>query len=240
MDERILSALEAMDLTPIEAKVYLTLVETGPCAAGELSRKAGVHRRLAYDATERLVAKGLVGHMTKNNRKYFEAVRPARLLEIIDERRNRVSEVVQQLDKRWQIAEAHQETLLFEGKRGLKTAFEDQLRAGKEILIVSSGINSYESLKYYFKWFDERRKKAKIPVKIIFEEQSRKTIPSIPLADIRFLPKEFMGPAAINVYGDNVTLVLWSERPLALIIRNKDMALGYRNFFNLLWKNAKS
>ncbi|MEK6822289.1 MAG: hypothetical protein AABY13_00545, partial [Nanoarchaeota archaeon] len=105
--------------------------------------------------------------------------------------------------------------------------------------IVSSGIVSYASLKWYFKWFDERRKKANVPVRLIFEDASRETLPRIPLAKIRFLPKQYMGPAAINVYGDNVALILWTEEPTAIVIRNKDMASGYRNFFDLLWKNAK-
>jgi sugar-specific transcriptional regulator TrmB len=233
------SVLSDEGLTPIEIKVYLALVDGGMCSAGELSRRAGVHRRLAYDATERLVAKGLVGHITKNNRKNFEAVRPDRLLEMVDERKKRLSEAVLTLQGRWNLTEAKQETLLFEGKQGLKTAFEDQLRTGKEILIVSSSAKSYETMRWYFKWFDERRKKAKVNVKVIFEESAKKTLGKIPLSQVRFLPEQFMGPAAINVYGDNVALVLWSEKPIAIVIRNKEMARGYQNFFELLWKTAK-
>lgn len=238
--ETLESTLSAAGLTPIEIKVYLALVDAGSCSAGVLSRKAGVHRRLVYDAVERLITKGLVGSITKNNRALFEAASPSRFLEIHDERRAALGKAVKQLDTRWLSRSEEQQTLLFEGKSGVKTALEDQLRAGKEILIVGSGIASFETMKWYFTWFDERRKKAKIRVRTIFEESARSTLPSIPLSSIRFLPKENMGATAINVYGDNVALVLWGEKPLAIVIRNKEMAAGYRKFFELLWNNAKA
>jgi len=239
-ESEIRATLEDAGLTPIEAKIYSTLVETGPLLAGDISKKAGIHRRLVYDATERLLTKGLLGKITKNNRKYFEAVRPDRLVEMLDERKERLKETVEQLNIRWHTAQEHQETLLYEGKQGLKTVFEDLLRERKEILIVGTGLKSYEMMNHYFKWYDERRKKLKIPVRIIFEETSRKSIPKVPLSQIKFLPEKYIGPTAIDIYGDNVALILWSEKPLALIMRNKEIADSYRNFFELMWKTAKN
>lgn len=237
--ETLENTLSAAGLTPIEIKVYLALVEAGACGAGELSRRAGVHRRLAYDAVERLLAKGLVGSIIKNNRALFEAAAPRRFLEFHDERRNALAGAVKQLDARWMTGAERQQTLLFEGKQGIKTAFEDHLREGKEILIVSSTL-SYDTLQWYWTWYDERRKKAKIPVKIIFDAAARGSLPAIPFATIRFLPAGYVGPTAINIYGDNITLVLWGDKPLAIVIRNKAMADGYRRFFDFLWKNAKA
>jgi len=138
-ESEIRATLEDAGLTPIEAKIYSTLVETGPLLAGDISKKAGVHRRLVYDATERLLTKGLLGTITKNNRKYFEAVRPDRLVEILDERRERLKQTVDQLNIRWHTSLEHQETLLYEGKQGLKTVFEDLLREKKRDIDCGNG-----------------------------------------------------------------------------------------------------
>jgi hypothetical protein len=44
----------------------------------------------------------------------------------------------------------------------------------------------------------------------------------------------------MNIYGDKVAIIHWSkERPFAILINEKDIAQGYRNYFELLWKGAK-
>ena len=46
-------------------------------------------------------------------------------------------------------------------QEGLKTVFEDQLSA-KEILILGASPKAYEVLQFYFKWYDQARRKKKI------------------------------------------------------------------------------
>jgi sugar-specific transcriptional regulator TrmB len=238
MDDSLLATLQRAGLTLIEAKVYVTLVERGQMLAGDIAKTAGIHRRLVYDATERLIAKGLVGHVTRNNRTLYEAAAPERLVELQEESRHEVDSAVKALKSRRNVEKAGRQVLVFDGKAGLKSVFEDQLAVGEEILIVSSGAESYRQLQHYFHWFDERRKKAGIRVKVIFEKEARGKIPKIPLAQVRFLSKEHIGPAAINIYGDNVCLVSWEEKPLAVLMRDRHTAEGYRKFFSLLWQTA--
>ena len=76
----MLSELKQAGLTENESKVYLALVDHGPNLAGQISRKTGLHRRTVYDVTEMLIKKGLIGYILKNNRRYFEASNPNRIL----------------------------------------------------------------------------------------------------------------------------------------------------------------
>ena len=55
------------------------------------------------------------------------------------------------------LSETPLETNFYKGKRGLKTAFEDQLRVGKEVLILGASLMSFDILKYYFIWYDRKR-----------------------------------------------------------------------------------
>ena len=89
MDERI---FQELGLTENESKVYLALLELGPSLAGTVSKKTGIHRRNIYDITERLIKKGLVGYILKNNRRLFEASNPNRLKDILSEKQKALDE----------------------------------------------------------------------------------------------------------------------------------------------------
>lgn len=232
--------LEQLGLTKVESKIYITLLELGPSLAGQISRKSGVHRRNVYDATERLIEKGLIGYILRNNRRYFEATDPERILEILKEKEEKVNEILPNLKARYNSVKEKQETVFYKGKDGLKTIFEDQLNIGKEILILGASPLANEILRFYFKWFDKRRAKKRIWVRILFDESVKKNIGKIPLSKVRYLPKDYSSPTAINIYGDKTAIILWSEeKPIAIVIKNKEISEGYRKYFELMWKIAK-
>src|SRR3989338_5382046 len=92
---------EILGLTKLESKVYLTLLDLGPSLAGLITRKSGIHRRSVYDALERLIQKGLIGYIVKNNRKYFEASNPERLVDLLREKEATVQHLLPQLQARY-------------------------------------------------------------------------------------------------------------------------------------------
>ncbi len=231
--------MEAFGLTKIESKIYSALLELGPSLAGIITRKSGIHRRSVYDALERLIQKGLVGYIVKNNRRYFEASNPDRLLELLKEREEQVKTILPELKQKYEKTFEKSETLFYKGKNGLKTVFEDQLSVKKEILILGASPIANEILSYYFHWFDKRRIEKKIKVKLIYNESERKNR-KIKLAEIRYLPNEYPNPSAINVYGDRVAIIHWNkENPFVILIKDKEIADSYRNYFNLMWDIAK-
>jgi len=231
--------IETFGLTKLESKIYLTLLDLGPSLAGLITRKSGIHRRNVYDALERLIQKGLVGYIVKNNRKYFEASNPDSLIELLKEKEESIRNILPQLKSKYEQTFEKSETLFFKGKNGLKTVFEDQLSLKKEILVIGASSLAREILKYYFHWFDKRRVEKKIKIKLIYNESAKKER-KIKLAEIRYLPKDYHNPAAMNVYGDRVAIIHWSkENPFVILIKDKDIADGYRNYFNLMWSIAK-
>ena len=167
--------LKQAGLTENESKVYLALVDLGPSLAGQISRKTGLHRRTIYDTTEMLIKKGLVGYILKNNRKLFQASNPNRLLEIIKEKENLISPLIESLQLKYLSTKEKEETNFYKGKEGLKTVFEDQLNS-KEILILGASPKAYEVLQFYFKWYDKSRKEKKFKAKIIATDKKIKKI----------------------------------------------------------------
>lgn len=231
----MLQQLKQAGLTENESKIYLSLVDNGPSLAGRISRLTGLHRRTVYDVTEMLIKKGLIGYILKNNRRYFEASNPNRILEMLKEKEDLLTPVVGDLLTKYNSKKEKQETNFYKGKEGLKAIFEDQLNY-KEILIIGASPKAYDILKYYFKWYDQKRTKKKIKVKIIAYD---KKIANIPLAEIRYLPKKYESPVAMNIYGNKTSIILWAEQPIVIAIREKEIADSYRNYFELMWKLAK-
>ncbi len=237
ISNKMTEQIKQAGLTDNESKVYLALIDLGPSLAGQISRKTGLHRRTIYDVIEMLIKKGLVGYIKKNNRKLFQASNPNRILQIIQEKQNILSPIVSELQKKYTKTKEKEETNFYKGKEGLKTIFEDQLESN-EILILGASPKAYNILQFYFKWYDKSRKQKKIKSRIITQTKEIKKT-KIPLAEIRYLPKKYSNPVAVNIYGNKTAIILWATEPIAIVINNKEITEGYKNYFELMWKIAK-
>jgi len=235
MDREI---LKQAGLTNNESLIYKALLELGSSLAGQISRKTGLHRRTVYDTTERLIQKGLIGYILKNNRRLFEASSPEKFLDIIKQKEDSINSILPEMMSLYTQVHEKEETNFYKGKLGLKTVFEDQLKKGtKEILVIGGSLEAQKVLPFYFKWYNKKRIKNKIKFKMIYNKK-RKT--KIPLSEIKYLPQKYGSPMAINIYRDKVALILWKkENPFAIVIKNKEISEGYKRQFELLWKIAK-
>ncbi len=229
--------LRKADLTENEAKIYHSMLELGPSNAGAIARKSGLHRRVVYDTLYRLIKKGLIGYIMQNGVRLFRASDPKRVLEIIKEKEEALLEIMPRMEALFNEKKEKEETSFYKGKNGLKTVFEEQINAGKEILVIGGSPLAYEVLQFYFKWYDKRRKEKHVKTRIIFHRTNKKF--NVPYAEIRYLPAKYASPVAINIYGDKIALILWSkENPFAVVIKNKEIANGYRKYFELVWKSS--
>ncbi len=231
--------LKELGLTDNESKIYLTLLNQGPCTAGTITSKSGIHRRSVYDAIDRLIEKGLIGYIKQNNIKTYEATNPKHLFEILKIKEENIQKIMPSLIGAYEQTKEKKETLFFRGKNGVKNIFEDQIAEKKEILIIGASTEAYETLKYYLPHYDNARVKKKINVKILFDETVKKEKLKIPLSEIRYLKKNFSGPTAINIYSDRVAQIIWTENPYAILIKDKDVADSYKKYFEVMWKAAK-
>jgi sugar-specific transcriptional regulator TrmB len=239
--------LQDFGLTQNEAKIYLTLLRLGSAYAGEITERSGIHRRNVYDAIERLTEKGLVSSVIVNNKKLFNPVNPQRFVELIeekkaelDERKKQFKKILPELNLMRELKKKH-DVRFFRGIEGLKTLYEDILRTGKDYIGYGPGEQIEKRLTFFFAQYLKRRKKAKIHTRLIYNENSRnKAFTKTPYSEVRFLPEEYTSHSALRIYSDKVAIMLMSkEEPLAIIIKNKAIADGYRKYFEVIWKAAK-
>lgn len=240
--------LEEIGLAGNEIKVYLALLELGSALAGEITKKSGINRTNVYDALDRLTEKGLVSYVIKSNRKYFEAAPPNRIVKYIEEKEDELKlkkelavSLLPELELKRKLSREPLEATVYKGKEGLKSITEDVLETGKEMLAFGAEGRFVEIFTHYAEQWHMKRGKLKIPLRIIYNEKARakKSKSKFPLTDMRFSSTMNETPATTWIYDDKVVIVVWSEQPIATLIRNKQVANSYKQFFDILWKDSK-
>ncbi len=240
--------LVKIGLTNNEVKVFLTLLGMGSTPAGDLIKKAELHRTAVYDILERLIEKGLVSYVMFGKIRHFEAVEPDQLLDYIerqkdelDDHRKEVEKLLPELILKRKLSKEVQEATIFKGKKAIKTIAEDVLRTGKEMCVYGAEGKLKKFFPIYYHHFHMKRLAKKISIKIIYCEKIRgqERHKELKKIEIKYLPNEFETPANTWVFGDKVAIIVWSEQPIATIIRSKEVAKAYRTNFDLLWGLAK-
>jgi sugar-specific transcriptional regulator TrmB len=234
--------LEEMGLTRNESKIYLTLLQYGSSTAGEITNKTGIHRRSVYDSLERLLEKGLVSHILKENRKFFQPTNPNHLIEMLRRREEDVLNILPELQSMYQHSEK-EEIVVLKGREGARAVYEDILKTGKDYYAIATGkIPEIVGPKTYEKYIQERVEKG-IHLHTIYEESMRGSMQARrPNARCRFMPKGFVSPINVVQYGDKLEIIVWSydpATPLIILIKNRKIAEAFKSYFNMLWKTAK-
>jgi len=234
--------LRDVGFTKNEAKIYQVLIEIGPSAIGEISSKTKIHRRNVYDSIEKLKEKGFVSWTLKNNRKYFEAVNPERIIDILEEKKEKIKSIIPTLVNRQRLTD-RQNVRVYTGLAGRKVIFEDKLKYKEEQLVL--GAHEPASRGFRQKIFYHKRRIArKIPLKMLYpknEIEAAKKFSKFKYVKVRIMPMMIDSPVAINIYGNKVALLTGSGKvsPISILIEDKELSNEFRSYFFTLWKVSK-
>ncbi len=240
--------LEDAGLTEGESKVYLSLLKIGPSTIGKIIKEAQVSNSKIYDILDRLNKKGLVGISSINNVRQFEAKNPSAITELLTKKEKSIARLKQDLPRMqemYKYAEPVQEAEILQGVRGIKTFTElilSKLEKGDTFYILGAPKEATDVLGAYFQEWHVQRAQKGVMCKILFNEDAEERArirKKTPLTEVRFLPKNIKTPALIDIGKDYVATLLFGERPLCIVIKNKKIAESYTNYFELLWDASK-
>lgn len=230
--------LKEFGLTEKEAEVYLSLLELGPATASEITEKTRIHRISVYDILERLQNKGLVNFALSGKRKQYEVIDPRKILELEDDRRQKIEKIIPELLKKKDLAKAPQEAIILKDKKGIKNILEEITKSKTEVLLFASGWGFNENFPNYSPIWHERFKINKVKIRCLLSGKFKDVEILKPLV-CKFLPSEFVFPSTTCVYEDKVLIIMWSSTPIAVLVRGKEISDSNREFFEMLWKIAK-
>jgi len=234
----ITKALEETGLSEGEIKVYIALVKLGSVPVNKIKEETNLHRTTIYDFLEKLINKGLVSYVIKNNVNYYQATKPIKLLDFVKEKEENIRGIIPEIEKLSQIKREEIRVEVLKGVEGFKTLLNDILRTGKELLAFGVEESLFQEkfptlLEQYFKKEEKLGIKERVltseKTKFIFKRKSIK---------YRYVPDEFFSPTTTNIYGNKVVMIIWE--PLTIVmIENSGLADSYKKHFEMLWKISK-
>jgi sugar-specific transcriptional regulator TrmB len=239
--------LERVGLSSSETNVYLNLLKMGSSKAGKISKECQINRTTTYDALKRLQEKGLVSYVIKANRKWFEAVEPGRLLDYLKEKEDYLQKILSELQAIYKLPKEKHDVTLFYGYKGMKSILMDIIREGKTNYILDSEEQTARKMPHFTKFFIKQVEKKKILLKQLIRDNKEvvewwyePSIKPSKFTQVRFVSKKTPSEAVIKIYGDKVAIQIWTDPPEGVVIQNKSVANSLREYFEILWKSAKT
>ena len=238
--------LEKIGLTNNEIAVYLALLELGTTTTGPIISKSKLHSSRVYESLNSLINKGLVSFILKTNTKHFTASEPESLIDMIEERKRAVEEILPELKVLKKQKQSDEKATVYEGYRGVRSVYDDIVRTLKkedEILVFGArGQDESFMSKTFFKEYTNRRVKKGIKMRIIFNADAKQTgkyYSKLPNTSVKYMPENMKTPAAVDIFANNVGILVLKPLPKVFLITSKEVADSYRAFFEMLWQLAK-
>jgi sugar-specific transcriptional regulator TrmB len=232
--------LEYLGFTPNEAKVYLALLRLGKAKAGSVARECRLERTSTYHALQRLASTGIVSVIMESQRKVFAAAPPESIAGIFKEKEDRAALLVPALKEIKQSAREKETILKFKGYGGIKAVLQDLLKSSKEgdeYLVMGMEGQLSQRLPAFADIYVARKDEKKLKCRALVRKTSGKIMSKY--TTVRYVPQETVSPLNVNIYGDKVALLIWSETPEAVILDNVETARAFRAYFEFMWRHAK-
>lgn len=240
--------LQELGFTDGEEKAYLALLKLGSSSSGTIAKEAGVSRSKLYEVLEKLTRKGIVSHFKKNNVSYFTAAPPKRILDFIEEKKERLEEQKNTFQKVLPYFEGligkkeiEREAQVFEGMEGIKSVRETYLKTmktGDIIYYIGNPTSGHKNMLGYWDNFNQRRIKKKVWSWTIYNQDAEsygERRKKLPFTKVKYLPKAGPTHAWIEIYGDSVAITMKYATPMSIVINNKYVAESFKTYFKILW-----
>ena len=178
MEQPILKTLQTIGLTDGESKTYLALLSIGTSTVGPIVEKSGVSSSKVYMILDRLIHKGLVSIVVKNNKKHYTAAQPEKIIDYLNEEQQKVErnkmlakKIMPELRLKKDSVSKLPVVELTKGRKGTETFYDEvyaNLKEGDEYIATSGTRISFKLQNYWFKQSEILAKK-KIPQFLAYE-----------------------------------------------------------------------
>jgi len=241
--------LEEIGLNKNESFVFVSLIKLGEATAGDIIKKISFHRNIVYDNLEKLLDKGLVTYIIKNGIRYYKPSSSEAIIELMKikrgefEKKEKLAKKLS-LEIKKEINQSKEKSTaqLYQGKLGIRDIMKDTLKVGKDYIVYGAPKSSVELMgETFWKNYTLKRNEKKLIVKMLFNEELRNFGNSLinNYTKIKYLPKQFDSLTETTVYGKKVAIMIWTEKPITVLIEEDNVAKAYKKYFEVLWKIAR-
>ncbi|MAF35596.1 hypothetical protein CL622_00580 [archaeon] len=236
--------LEDLGLTKAEIKTYTTLLELGDATAGPVLKHSHLQSSVIHRCLNSLIEKGLISFIQEGKKRIYKATNPENFYSFIDDKKKRFTELLPELKQKQANAKETHVATIYKGKKGISEIYTQILNTkGKEYNTFGGGRKvTYDIMgKTWWKNLHTKRIARKIRSRQIFDESIRafgNELNKRPYSQVKFLSQDFAQLTETVIRGDTVGIIIFTEHPYGLIIKDLTVAESYQKNFELLWKKA--
>jgi sugar-specific transcriptional regulator TrmB len=231
-----------------EAIIYLHLVRLGSARASQLIKNTGFHRNIVYDNLAKLEEKGLVTTIVEGSSRLYQINPIENLVENFNAERLRVEDKVIAAEKikeklsEIQNTEHSSDAKIYRGKNAIRQVLRETIIPHSSYCVIGAPKKSVEIMGETF-WlnYNIQLKENSIKTYMLFNDELRKYVEKTKLyrTQIRYMQKHFDNLTEIIIQNNNVITIVWSSIPTAFVINDEEVAYGYKQHFDMLWKISK-
>jgi HTH-type transcriptional regulator, sugar sensing transcriptional regulator len=236
--ENLYNTLKHSGLSKTESKVYLSLLKLGSVKAGNISKESELDRTTTYSCLKSLGEKGLVSYVIIGKVKWWQASDPKNFEIYLKDKLEKVQAVLPNLEKIYYQRKLKENVRLFKGNKGVKTVLDDIISESNENCVFGSEGQLEKRLPFYAKRFVAQLEKSGIRVKSLVRKT--RTMSYSKFREARSIDAKGESPVVTNIYGNKIAIIVWSDIPEVILIENEAAANSYREYFDFMWKNAKT
>lgn len=241
----ILRTLYELGLHEKEARIYLALLTLGTNPVSIIARKTGQNRTSCYAIIEKLIEKGFIEQMVKNNISYFSPVEPKYILGKFKSKHEELENKIEYLEnifhhfKNDSFHTSYPKIFYYEGLTSIENLFEDTLRS-RDIIrayILADELN--EILPSCLSKYYQKQTQKGLALKVIYpataKSFTRKQSDNKNLRVSKTIQPSHHFNVNILIYEDRLGFNSLKEKT-TFIIQNKTLAETYKKIFDNIWE----
>jgi len=248
-EDKIIKNLIEYGLSAHEAAIYCSTLALEEATVDKIARHAGLNRTSSYPILERLMQMGLVGQGKKNKKTIFKAVRPEKLLNILEEKKEQITSILPDLKNLFDISRGRPGVSFFTGAEGLKTVLSDILNEAKEVCILGEGESFINAIPGWIEAYLKKRAGKKIKIKMILRATpySLKSIKQLRASNselnsslsVRMLPEAYrFDSSGFDIYNNKVVFYSFEKDNHAVVVESAVITRMVKTVFEILWNEA--
>ncbi len=247
IDLNIAESLKEFGLSDKEARVYMTLLQSGEVSAVRLSRETELHRQFVYNALSALKEKGLVLQLGTPTRALWRAQTPRKFIALAEEQELKAAKIADQL-----LALMHkktgQEFTLTEGTQAFRLRSIENIRktpVGATVLMICGQWSKYFARmgeRAHEEW-ERIRIGKEIHFNIIgprsFTKAMEKESTSRTFTNYRIFPGLEENLVNTVIYPNHIDFEMYGDPHITFSLKNPDVVGSQKHFFEALWKKSE-
>lgn len=241
--------LTKIGLTDNEADVYLAVLELGPCTAGPLVKKTELHRMNVYKALRHLEKLNLVSVFLRNNRQHFQSTNPESILTPLKERERLATQLIPQLNALKSKHDSKMGVQILYGVEGFWRNIQDVVKSAEstdKIIRIIGGApddDFYKAIETHYDSYKKLLKTTKVAKWLLSPRKESENFKKRFLKEVKKNRLKTMpgmhSPTYTRITPELVSIELYTEPLMIIQIKNKAVANGYLEQFELLWETIE-